>query len=286
LKGKSACSTRADGVKQGTDMRTRIAALMLAVVLLALRPADGAGNNPGWVAATATLPPAAIWQKAVEVYRTNRNWYAEKTAILSEVLNRRGEPYSITELYFTTRVDSGGQMFTDLTRALKNGEDVSEKMKTKVEIHHPGDGMDPQKEESLTLSLSDSPFDPERQQRVEFHPAATRLRLFGHTCRRFDFTYRTEIIRKGKTEELTWSGMAWLDEASGVPVKLEFSIAPLPGRIRSLWTIYLYDTARPDRWVVKKVVITGHGGFLFIVKHFRTTSTFSDYRLRPQEAIK
>jgi len=265
-------------------MNKRIAALLLAVACSG--PVPGPGSEAARPAdPAAVVSHAGLWQKAVDVYRKNRNWYPERTAILSEVLNRRGEPYSITELFFTTRVDAGGRMFTDLTRALKNGEDVSEKMKAKVEIRHQSDGMDPQKEESLTVSLSDSPFDPERQKRVEYHPGATRLRLFGHACRRFDFSYRTEIIRKGKTEELKWSGRAWLDEASGMPVKLEFSIAPLPNRIRSLWTIYLYDTARHDRWVVKKVVITGHGGFLFITKHFRTTSTFGDYRLRPHKEV-
>ncbi len=156
---------------------------------------------------------------------------------------------------------------------------------SKVAIRHPEDPLDPEKEDSYSMSISDSPFVPERQAAVTFSARGEKRLLFGHSCRRFDFTYRTTIVRKGKTEKLTWTGMAWLEQESGVPVKLEFSLAPLPSRIHSLWTVYLYDTARSDRWVVKKVAISGHGGFLFITKRFRTTTTFSDYRRSPAKAV-
>jgi hypothetical protein len=267
-------------------MGKRSAALLLAIVLLALRPGGGvAGNQAGADPAVATAR-TNLWRRALDVYAKNRAWYPQHIAILSEVLNRHGQPYSVTELFFATRVDAGGRMLTELTRALKNGEDISEEMKAKVEIRHPSDEMAPQKEESLTVSLSDSPFNPERQGQVEFHPSAEKERLFGHVCRRFDFSYRTELIRKGESEKLAWTGMAWLDEASGVPVKLEFTIDPLPSRIRSLWTIYLYETAHPGKWVVKNITIAGSGSFLFIKKRFRSTTTFSDYRLQPRNKEK
>jgi hypothetical protein len=267
-------------------MAKRIAALLPAILLLALRPAGGAAAQRQGAEPPATAAHGGLWQKSLDVFAKNRAWYPEKISVHSEVLDRHGDPYSITELFFATRIDADGRMLTELTRALKNGRDISQEMKAKVEIRHEDDGMPPQKEESLAVSLSDSPFDPERQERVEFHPGAERLKLFGHRCRRFDFSYRTQIVRKGRTEELTWNGMAWLDEASGVPVKLEFAVAPLPGRIRSLWTIYLYDTARADKWVVKSIAIAGRAGFLFINKRFRSITLFREYRLRKAKEAK
>ena len=158
-------------------------------------------------------------------------------------------------------------------------------MKSKVTIRNPREGMAPDDENTYSVSISDSPFNPERQGAVSFSASGEKRLLFGHLCQRFDFTYQTTIVRKGEKEKLTWSGMAWLEEGSGLPVKLEFSLAPLPSRIRSLWTIYLYETARPDQWVLSKVTISGHGGFLFIKKRFRTTTTFSDYRRRPPQKV-
>ena len=263
-------------------MQGRKAVLLLALSLLASAPAKDRAPGQG-VNGPQAAAPAGLWQKAVDICRRNSDWYPERITILSEVLNRQGQPSSVTQLFFSLRLGAEGRLSTELTRALKNGQDTTAEMRSKVAIRHPEEPLDPDKEDTYSMSISDSPFVPERQASVTFSASIEKRLLFGHSCRRFDFSYQTKIIRKGETEKLTWNGMAWLEEGSGVPVKLEFSLAPLPSRIRSLWTVTLYDTARPDRWVVKKVAISGHGGFLFITKRFRTTTTFSDYRRRPAQ---
>jgi hypothetical protein len=221
----------------------------------------------------------------VAIHQRNSSWYPERIAIRSQVLNRRGEPSSVTQLFFSLRLGADGRLSAELTRSLKNGEDTTAKMKEKVRIHAPIQGEGTGNQDFYSVSISDSPFDPERQAAVSFSASEEKHLLFGHFCQRFDFTYQTTIVRKGEKEKLTWSGMAWLEEESGIPVKLEFSLAPLPPRIRSLWTIYLYETTRPDKWVLSKVTISGHGGFLFITKHFRTTTTFSSYRRTPSPEV-
>jgi hypothetical protein len=74
---------------------------------------------------------------------------------------------------------------------------------------------------------------------------------------------------------------AWIEEGSGRPVKLEFSIAPLPRRFRRVNITYDYRMQGPDRWVLKSVTISGQGGFLFIKRYFTVATTFSEYRRRP-----
>ena len=263
-------------------MNKRIAALLLAIACSGT--AGGDGSEARGSAEPAAAPGAAgLWQKAVAIHRRNRDWYPERISVLSEVLNRRSEPTSVTQLYFSLRLGADGRLRTDLTRALKNGEDTTEKMRSKVTIGNPKEGQAAEGGNTYSVSISDSPFNPERQEAVRFKASGEKRPLFGHLCQRFEFSYQTTIVNRGEREKLTWSGMAWLEEGSGVPVKLEFSLAPLPSRIRSLWAIYLYDTARPDKWVLNKITISGHGGFLFFTKRFRTTTIFSQYRRAPQK---
>jgi hypothetical protein len=264
-------------------MKMSKATTLLALLLFAFTPRPGAG--PGRAAADpAAAAPAGLWLKAVDIHRRNHDWYPERITILSEVLNRRGQPTSVTQFFFSLRLGADGRLDTQLARSLKNGEDTTLKMREKVRIRDPRQGEGPDNEDTYSVSISDSPFVPERQHAVAFRAGNEKCSLFGHSCQRFDFSYRTTIVRKGETEELIWNGMAWLEEGSGLPVKLEFTLTPLPSRIRSLWAIYLYDTARPDRWVLRKVTISGQGGFLFIRKQFRTTTTFSNYRRPPAKA--
>ncbi|MCJ7523764.1 MAG: hypothetical protein MUP71_00915 [Candidatus Aminicenantes bacterium] len=262
-------------------MKKRTTALMLLLFFLTLKP--GPGHATGTTAAAAApVDPAGLWQKAIEIFRKNSDLYPRKITILSEILDRHDQPGSVTQLFFIIDMDANGKLVTKLTHALKNGKDISDEMRKKVEIRDLNQDKTPPKKDSLTVSLSDSPFNPERQKNVTFRARAEKQMLFGHFCQRFDFTYQTEIVSKGEPEKLTWSGMTWLDENSGLPLKLEFSLEPLPKRIRSLWTIYWYEISEPDNWVLKKITISGQGGFLFIKKRFRSTTTFSDYRRPPQ----
>lgn len=260
-------------------MITAKAVLLLALSALAFSHAKGPGRTPA--DPTASAAPAGLWQKAVSIHRRNRDWFPERIAILSEVLSRSGEPSSVTRLFFSLRPGAGGRLNTELTRALKNGEDTTSRMREKVRISDPRKGGETGDQDSYSVSISDSPFDPERQAAVSFSASGETRLLFGRHCQRFEFTYQTTIVSKGEKKKLTWSGMAWLEEGSGIPVKLEFSLAPLPPRIRSLWTIYLYEAARPEKWLLTKVTISGQGGFLFIKKRFRTTTTLSSYRRLP-----
>jgi len=260
-------------------MNKRTAALLLAVACSGFTPRGGsaARRSPE----SAAPAPAGLWLKTVDIHRLNRDWYPERISVLSEILNRRSEPYSVTQLYFSLRMGANGRLHTELTRALKNGEDTTEKMKAKVTIGNPRESLTPEDENTYSVSISDSPFNPDHQNAVSFSASGEKQLLFGHLCHRYEFTYQTAIVSKGKSEKLTWNGMAWLEERSGLPVKLEFSVSPLPSRIRSLWAIYLYDTAQLGKWVLNKVTISGHGGFLFITKRFRTTTMFSQYRRAP-----
>jgi hypothetical protein len=260
-------------------MRTAKAVLLMTLSALAF-------SRPGAVdrGSANGAAPAGLWQRAVAIHQRNRAWYPEKITVLSQVLNRRDEPSSVTQLFFSLRLGAGGRLITELTRSLKNGADTTARMKDKVRIRDPRLGENAEDQDYYSVSISDSPFDPERQAAVSYSGSNERHLLYGRHCQRFDFTYQTTIVRNGEKEKLTWSGMAWLEEGSGVPVKLEFSLAPLPPRIRSLWTIYQYEKARPDRWLLTRVSISGHGGFLFIKKRFRTTTVLSGYRRAPAAA--
>jgi hypothetical protein len=190
-------------------------------------------------------------------------------------------------LYFSIAVDDKGEMHSELLQAFKDGKDISAEMKKKLAISETPSEKNAKNKDTLTVSLADIPFNPERQQNVTVRANPEKQLLFDKICQRFDFSFKTKIIRKDKIENLTWVGKAWLEENSGIPLKLEFSIEPLPKRVYSLWTIYLYEITSAEDWILKKIEVQAQGGFLFIKKGFRSTTTFSDYRRQPaKEATK
>jgi len=245
--------------------------LLLAWVLAALlSPATFAGQ------------PDGLWQKALDIFRRNSDWLPGKVSVVSEILDRKGRPDSVTELFFDIVFDEKNAARTELTRAFRNRKDVTAEMKKNLAGSDNQNEKDTGKKNRFTVSLSDIPFNPEKQQDVTVSAHAEKQLLFGRNCQRFDFSFRTAIVQKGRKEDLTWVGKAWLDEYSGVPVKLEFSFEPLPRNVHRFWMIYLYDVSATADWTLKEIQAEGQGGFLFIKKGFRSTTVFSDYRRRPR----
>jgi hypothetical protein len=238
-------------------------------------------------AAAAVEPePPGLWQKALDIFQKNSDWVPGSVSVLSEILDRKGRPDSVTKLYFKIAVADSGEARSELLQAFKDGKDVSAEMKKKLAISEMPGEKNTKKKDTLTVSLADTPFNPDRQQNVSVRAHAEKQLLFGRICQRFDFSFKTKIVRKEKTEDLTWVGKAWLEENSGIPLKLEFSFAPLPKHVNNLWTIYLYDITAAGDWLLKEINVQGQGGFLFIKKGFRSTTSFSNYRRQPRQGDK
>jgi len=150
-------------------MRGRGFAILLA--LLGMAGATGGGSSapprPGWL--------HGLWLKAIEVHQRNRDWYPERVVILSEVLSRGGQPSSLTEMVFRLRLDARGRVQADLERSQKNGEDTTERTRSKVTIRSPEEGVDPGDDTAYSVSLTDSPFAAARQGAAERRPGRRRV---------------------------------------------------------------------------------------------------------------
>jgi hypothetical protein len=227
--------------------------------------------------------PAGLWQKALAVFQKNNDLIPHKMEVFSEMLDRQGRPDSVAKYYFNIIVDGQGNTRTELTQAIKDNRDITVETKKKM-----ADRDDPKekpagKKKALTMSMGDTPFNPDKQQKVTVRAQAEKQLLFGRLCRRFDFSFKADMGGKDKEENPTWVGKAWLEENSGIPLKLEFSFEPLPKHVNNLWTIYLYEVNAAGDWVLKEITVQGQGGFLFIKKGFRSTTRFNDYRRQPQK---
>ena len=267
----------------GAESKLKAAAIFVICLLVFFKSA--AADEATRYAANEAVKsdPPGLWQKALDTFQKNRDWFPGKMSICSETLDRQGRPDSITKLYFNIIVDDKGEVRSELLQALKNGKDISTDIKKKLATGEAQDKKTAKKKDTLTVSLSDNPFNPDRQHEVKVRAHAEKQVLFGRLCQRFDFSFQTEFIRKNRPENLIWVGRAWLEESSGIPFKLEFSFEPLPKHVHSLWTIYLYEINAAGDWLLKEIKVQGQGGFLFIKKGFRSTTNFSDYRRQPQK---
>ncbi len=251
--------------------------LLLALTLI---PGAAAGENQSPVAAAQP----ELWQKAVAVFAASSHLAPGKVRLAFSLLDGKGQPKKTFEREMSYSLDDQGKIRAELVWARENGRDVTATARAELREQEKKDASEQNKGQRATFSLRDVPFDPDKQGQVEVVPRPETEFLFGRTCRRFDFSMDLPVDsgggRKGKS--VTLRGMAWIDEASGAPVKFEFAPDPLPSKVKGLWTVFTYGPGPNGEWLLKEIASEGVGGFLFIKKRFRSRIELDDYFPAPQ----
>lgn len=222
--------------------------------------------------ALLTNPIAAIpelWEKAVEIFEANQDWEAKKMIFLMELSSAEGKVEKTIEshLRLLGEKDEEGNPKTELILAYENGKDVTEKRKkenrNRRSNHSRGSDME-----------AASPFDPEKQAEVTITSAGSMALINSIVSQRFDFRQKLTDSKKIAV------GTAWLDRITGAPIKVSYTLDPLPMFTESLSVSISYLYEDPATWYPETMEFSGVGGFLFIKKHFKTKMKFIDYSLK------
>lgn len=251
--------------------------LLMGGLLLALATNPKADPVENMALATESAP--GLWQKAVTLFAENAHLFPGQVRTTVSILDGKGrtkKTFSSEMRYF---LDDQGKIQSELVWARENGRDITAKTKVEREQDEKNSSASQGKGGRMIFSLSDVPFDPEKQGQAEVSPRSETASLFGRTCRRFDFFMSLPLNPddSAKGKPVTMRGMVWIDEAGGAPVKLEYAPDPLPSKVKSLWTVFTYGPGPHGEWLLKEIASDGVGGILFIKRRFRSRVELGDY---------
>lgn len=233
-------------------------ALLAALFLLPSQFARGANN------------PDSLWQKAVALSGANEDWVPGLLVVQMEMLDGKGSAQSTEETWMKMSLGPDGKVKEDVIKQMKDGK-VKDGPETKVETRT---GEEKKKGEkkgtSISISSSDDPFSPKVQTSVSAKRIAQSKTILGKTCVGYEFTLTS---KEGKTQ----SGIAWLEDPTGIPLEMQYTVHPLPPHVQHLSTTVRYESTPEGAWHPQEMVMEGSGGFLFIKKAYRGVVHFSDY---------
>jgi len=219
----------------------------------------------------------SLWQKAVNLSGANEDWVPGLLVVRMEMLDGRGSAQSTEETWLKLSLGPDGKIKRDQIKQVKDGK-VKDGPETKVEARS-GDGKKKgeKKGTSISVSSSDNPFSPKVQGNVSAKRTAQLKTILGKPCAGYEFKLSTK-------EGETLSGTAWLEEPTGIPLEIQYTVRPLPAHIQRLSTLVCYETTPEGAWHPQEMVLEGSGGFLFIKKAYRGVIRFSDYWKCPPSA--
>jgi len=211
----------------------------------------------------------SLWQKAVTLSGGNEDWVPGLLVVRMEMLDGRGSAQSTEETWLKMSLGPDGKIKVDLIKQVKDGK-VKDGPETKVETRS-GEGKKKGERAKTSVSIgSDNPFSPQVQGNVSAKRTAQPKTILGKPCAGYEFKLST---KKGKT----LSGTAWLEDPTGIPLEIQYTVRPLPAHVQRLSTLVRYETTPEGAWRPREMVMEGSGGFLFIKKAYRGVIRFSDY---------
>ncbi len=195
-----------------------------------------------------TAPDDPLWQKAVEVARAAESSgpVPGTVSVATRVLKRDGSLDHSGMVVFRTVERTDGDLELEVVRAEQDGKDVTAKAREEEargrrrteERRKEGTGDD----ETLEVSLDYHPFSPKFQERVTAERRGEVL-LDGRPAVLFAFRHASSLGKRAV------AGRAWLDPATGAPLRVDASPDPLPRFVDTMTPTVFFRLSPEGQWL-------------------------------------
>jgi hypothetical protein len=219
------------------------------------------------------------WVRAVELNNAGPELTPGKMHQKMELLDGKGATTSVTEIWAELTRNDHGELRSETIKATRDGKDVSKKARD----HERKAASRPSKKGDRDVSVS-SDGDPfSKNQSGVRTTRRGRDVVASRQCATYDYVQEGTSTDNGKQRPTVFRGRAWLDLASGQPMRVEYVQDPLPSMTKEMKTTIIYETLAGGHPVASEIRIEGAAGFLFIKKRFRLTIQLSEYAPTPAQ---
>lgn len=240
---------------------------LLALALAALLPVAGRAGAPP----AGNAVPAELLARLAESDRRlepfTKKGSCESRTVWEE-LDRHGAVKSRSEFHSKVRYD-GGEMSTEVIRAVRDGEDVTAEERAK-RAKEKAKKKESSGKKQVRLSF-ESPFAPSKQ-------SLYRFRILGPEPSAPDRVRISYEPAGEKTVELS-IGEAVVDTKAGRLIRLSGHPSRFPWFVDRMQVTLVYEEPTPLGSMLSKMEGEGEGGFLFIRKRMRMHGTFGDWKV-------
>lgn len=199
-----------------------------------------------------------LWDKAIDIFERSKADAQPKTMrILYEELKKNGSVDETKEIYTKIVPNEGGGTKSELLKVLHNGKDVTEE-----EIKKEKEG----KKSGQSMTLRGDLFDKTKQDTVVYTRLDETEDIDGRTYAIYSFTHTV-------SQKERYTGKVWIDNTEGIPLKTEFTMNPLPSKVKKMDISVRYEVQN-GILRFKSVAFNVHASFLIISKRIRTFMEF------------
>lgn len=202
------------------------------------------------------LAKDTLWDKAVLITEKNKNYRSGNIVLYIDDLNKDGTVASSQEIHQKIRL--GKEIKYDTTKVIKDGKDITQEALKKNQS----------KNRKSFLDESDI-FDKKVQNKISIKKL-NQSTVNGINCD--TYSYRFE-----KNDKEKYDGKAWINNQNGNPVKVEYTLNPLPMGLKNILITYNYENKK-DKNYIKNIKAEGEASLIIFKKIFRMKADLKNYR--------
>ena len=230
-----------------------------------------------WLSTLRAAPADSLWRRAVGLSEMNDDLVPGSMKTRMQEVDKHGKPKDeekYRETWAKMSLGEDGEVEFETTKVIDDGEDVTEEKKAEEEERKAKREDEDDESESHEMEVY-NPFDVGSQERMSIERSSTMEVVSGRNTVVYEFTEHID-------DDAEVSGRAWLEVGTGVPVRVEYAVAPLPKRVKRMITTLEYEYVAPDSLIVSHIFVEATGGILFIKKYFHMDMTFTNYWRLPE----
>ena len=216
-----------------------------------------------------TFPAAGseLWDRAVDIYSRNADLVPGRMYAYFVQFNGRGHLVNEVEAEYTISLDENGEMVSELVYMNENGSEGDAEADA-------ASGASGGGEAGAMSGLQLSPFDPDQQRTVTIGREGMTERIGGRIAIAVPYRHQP-------SDESTIAGTAWLSVEDGTPLRLTYTLDPLPRFVDRIEVTQEFATDE-DRWMVASVEFEADFRILFVRRSLESRMEFSEYFRAPE----
>jgi hypothetical protein len=208
-----------------------------------------------------------LWDKARAIYTENFKLVPSRAETTFEKLDQKGKVTSSTVVVHSGIVGKDGKAALELQSSMTDGRDT-----TGMQRRNEADGKPnpyaggPGK---MSFRLDSSPFDEREKGLVTAEQGEETRTIGGALCRSYSFKWLLPDA------QAAYAGIAWIDEATGAPILVEYSMDPRPSMLKSCTIRVSYEAGTPGQWFLSERIVDRESQNLGMYMHVRTKEVFA-----------
>ncbi len=198
-----------------------------------------------------------LWNKAVNISEKNKNYKASNIILFVDDLKKDLTVNSSQQIYQKLR--KGKEIKYDTVKVIKDGKDITEETLKK---------RNSDKNRKSFLEDNDI-FDKKVQDKITYSKSGSE-NINSIICTVYSYNFN-------KNDKEKYAGKAWINKENGNPVKVEYTMSPLPMGLKEILIKYNYETKK-DKTYLKTIFAQGEASFLLLKKIFRMKLELKDHK--------